>query len=109
MIFQGPDKYLDAILKRPEAYAGPSVQALEVLLLNLLNFRSVALSLDDYPVETLRKTYLSRFGHSAGAGGPASKFLETYGEYPFHEEVLGFYRAFVEAVVGENPGAWGSR
>lgn len=32
------DDYLDSILARPGMYAGPSVQALELVLVNLLNF-----------------------------------------------------------------------
>lgn len=93
------DDYLDSILARPGMYAGPSVQALELVLVNLLNFRAIIFGRDHDPREILRKTYAARFGHSAGAGGPSSKLIEQYGDDPAHPEILGFYRAFVEAAL----------
>ena len=84
-------------------YVGPSVRALELVLLNLLNFRSLVFNVDCDPREILRKVYLERFRHSAGAGGPASKLIAAHGEDPANEEVIGFYRAFIEAVLKKGP------
>lgn len=93
------DAYLYSIIERPEMYAGPSVQTLELVLLNLLNFRCVAYDIPCDPREILRKTYLKIYEKSAGAAGPSSKLIEQYGDDPPHEQVKDFYKKFVDAVL----------
>lgn len=98
---QRGDAYLEAILERPAMYAGPNIRTLEAVLLNVLNFRSLVFDLDHDPREILRKCYLSHFGHSAGASGPACRLAARHGDDNVaNEEVVGFYRAFVAEVVG---------
>jgi hypothetical protein len=100
-IANGPDTpgddYLESMLERPAMYVGPSVQALEIALLNLLNFRAVIFGIDHDPRVLLRKTYLAKFGKSAGAGGAAPSLIAQYGDDPAHPEIGAFYKAFVEA------------
>ena len=79
-------------------YAGPSVHSLELILLNIFNVRAIVFDLGHDPREILRKAYLERFGHSAGAGGPSHRLIQQYGDDPARVEVLSFYNAFVEAV-----------
>lgn len=95
------ESYLRAVLERPPMYVGPSIQAFEVVLLNLLNLYVLLVESHVVPKEVLRQAYLLRSGASAGAGGPASKLIERYGDDPSHRDVRGFYTAFTEAVLTE--------
>lgn len=90
--------YVDSMLQTPGMFAGPSVQCFEVALYNVMAFWVTVTNLDVDPRVVMRRTYLARFGSSAGAGGPASRLIERFGDDVDHEEILGFYAAFADAV-----------
>ena len=95
---QSAKSYIRDVLDRPGMYAGPHVQTLELVLLNLLNLWAVTFAVDCDPREVLRKTFFDVFQTSAGAGGPSSRFIDNSSIYS-HDQILDFYRTFTENVL----------